>query len=118
METRELLSHLLTSVGVHLPVLIALGIALVMALDTPKGRIRSVALWGLAVLMLAQLGGGMASVLPFLLLAQGDFSALGSLQPLLTALHVGLALLQAGGFILLAWALVHALRGQRPAPGR
>ena len=48
----DLLISMLTMVGVRLPVLIALAIALVWVVDTPRGAIRSVALGALGVMAL------------------------------------------------------------------
>lgn len=117
MDNSTLLQTLLVSVGYRLPILIALGVALVMLLDTPRAKARSAALASLAVLMLSTLAGGVLSVLPLLLIASGDFNRLSGLNTVLSAGHFALALLEAGAFILLAWALVQALR--RPlAPGK
>lgn len=112
MDKTQLVMNLVTSVGMHLPVLIALGVALIMAWDTPRGRVRSVALGGLALLLVAQLGRGLASAVPLLLIARGDFGALSGSQAVLGGLQFVLAILAAAGFILLGWALVRALRGQ------
>jgi len=114
MNPSELLSTLLTSVGFRLPILITLGIALVMVLDTPRGKVRAVALWGLALLLVAALMGGLLSALPLLLIAGGNFQAVSMMNMLLGASHLALSLVQAVGYILLAWALVQALR--RPLP--
>ena len=116
MQLEQILGHLLTTVGFHLPVLIALGVALVMVLDTPKGPIRRAALGGLAALLLAQLISGLASAGPLLLIAMGDFASLSAAKNLLSVVHFSAALLTAGGFIAVAWALVRALRSQRVAP--
>ena len=43
MDSSQLLFSLLTSVGVRMPVLIALGVAVVMLADAPAGRVRRVA---------------------------------------------------------------------------
>ena len=48
----DLLVSMLGMVGVRLPVLIALAIAVVWVVDTPRGSIRSVALWALGVMAL------------------------------------------------------------------
>ncbi|MGH8053799.1 MAG: hypothetical protein ACREP4_07750 [Stenotrophomonas sp.] len=114
MDPSELLSTLLVSVGYRLPILIALGIALVMVLDTPRGKVRGVALWGLALLLVAALVGGVLSALPLLLIAAGNFQAVGMMNTLLSVSHLVLSLLEAVGYLLLAWALVQALR--RPLP--
>lgn len=112
MDHSTLLQTLLVSLGYRLPILIALGVALVMLLDTPRGRVRTVALAALALLLLTTLLGGALTVLPLLLIAAGNFGGLSSLNTALSAGQLGIALLQALGFILLAWALVQALRRQ------
>lgn len=110
METPELMTNLLVSIGYRLPILIALGIGLVMVLDTPRGKVRSVALSGLGLLLVTALVGGLLSVVPLLLIASGNFGGLGGMNSLLTVGHFALSLLEAVGYILLAWALVQALR--------
>jgi hypothetical protein len=116
MENSQLLTTLLVSIGYRLPILIALGVGLVMLLDTPRGRVRTVAMSALAVLLAATFFGGLLSVLPLLLIAGGNFAGLSGLNTVLSVAHFGLSLLEATGFILLAWALVQALRRQS-APG-
>lgn len=117
MQPMELLTTLLVSIGYRLPILIGLGIALVMLLDTPRGKVRSVALSALALLLAVSMIGGVLSAVPLLLIAGGNYSSVGSMNTLLTAGHIALSLLEAVGYIMLAWALVQALR--RPqAPGK
>jgi len=115
MESTQLLSTLLLSLGYRLPILIALGVALVMLLDTPRGRVRTVALAALGLLLVTTLVGGLLSVLPLLMIAGGNFAGLGGLNTVLNVAHFALSLLEAVGFILLAWALVQALRRPLPA---
>lgn len=116
MESTQLLTNLLVSLAYRLPILIALGVALVMLLDTPRGRVRTVAMAAAGVLLVTTLVGGVLSVLPLLMIASGNFSALGGLNTVLGTARFALSLLEAAGFILLSWALVQALR--RPlAPG-
>ncbi len=110
MDNSTLLQTLLVSVGYRLPILIALGVALVMLLDTPRVRARSAALAALGTLMLTTVVGGVLSVLPLLLIASGDYNSLSGLNTVLSVAHFGLSLLEAAAFILLAWALVQALR--------
>ncbi|MCD9085448.1 hypothetical protein [Stenotrophomonas sp. SY1] len=110
MDSSTLLQTLLVSVGYRLPILIALGVAWVMLLDTPRGKVRAVALWAVAILLLAGIGAGVLNVLPLLFIAAGKFDALGGLNTLLSVLNFILSLVQATGFVLLAWALVQALR--------
>jgi hypothetical protein len=92
-------------------------VALVMLMDTPRSRARTVAMSALALLMLATLVGAGLNVLPLLLIAAGNFDALSGLNTLLNIGQALVSLTQAAGFILLAWALVQALR--RPLlPGK
>ena len=117
MQPMELLSTLLISIGYRLPILIALGVALVMLLDTPRGKVRSVALSALALLLVVTMIGGVLSALPLLLVAAGNYSSASSMNTLLTVGYIALSLMEAAGYIMLAWALVQALR--RPqAPGK
>ena len=117
MQPMELLSTLLISIGYRLPILIALGVALVMLLDTPRGKVRSVALSALALLLVVTMIGGVLSALPLLLVAAGNYSSAGSMNTLLMVGYIALSLMEAVGYIMLAWALVQALR--RPqAPGK
>lgn len=53
----DLLLSLLGMAALRLPVLIALAVSLVWVVDAPRGTIRSVALWSLALLLLASLAG-------------------------------------------------------------
>ncbi len=115
MDSSEVLQHLLITVGYRLPILIALGVALVMLLDTPRSRARTVAMGGLGVLMLAAVVSAGLSALPLLFVAADNFDGLRGLNTLLSAGHFGMSLLEAAGFILLAWALVQALRRPLPA---
>lgn len=116
MDNTEMLGTLLVSVGYRLPMIIALGIAIVMMLDTPVGRPRSAVLWALSILLVCALVGGGLSILPLLLVAQGSYGMLRGMSALLSALNITLSLVQAGGFILLAWGVVQALRST--VPGR
>lgn len=115
MDSSALMISLLTSVGVRMPVLIALGVALVMLGDAPPGRVRRVARLALALLMGATLVDGLLAVLPLLLLLGGDFSSIGRLGDGLGLARFAMALVQAAGFIALAWALVQGLRTRAPA---
>ncbi len=117
MDQAQLLSSLLVSVGYRLPVVIALGVALVLLLGAPKAVARSAALWALAILMATTLFGAVLAVLPLLLIAAGNFDGIAALNTALGIGHFALALLEAGGFVLLAWALARALRANAAAPG-
>ena len=117
MDATELLSTLLVSIGYRLPIMIALGVAVVMLLDSPRGKVRSVALGALSLLLAVTLIGGGLTAIPLVLIASGNYSGIGAMNTLLSIGHVGLALLEAAGYIMLAWAVVQALR--RPqAPGK
>jgi len=115
MDQAQLLSSLLVSVGYRLPVMIALGVALVLLLGAPKAVARSAALWALAILMATTLLGALLAVLPLLLIAAGNFDGIAALNTALGICHFVLSLLEAAGFVLLAWALARALRGQAKA---
>lgn len=117
MDQAQLLSSLLVSVGYRLPVMIALGVALVLLLGAPKAVAHSAALWALAILMATTLFGAVLAVLPLLLIAAGNFDGIAALNTALGIGHFALALLEAGGFVLLAWALARALRANAAAPG-
>lgn len=117
MQPMELLTTLLVSIGYRLPILIALGVAIVMLLDTPRGKVRSVALSALALLLVVTLIGGVLTASPLLFIAMGNYGGMSALNTLFTVAHFALSLLEATGYIMLAWALVQALR--RPqAPGK
>lgn len=116
MDNAELLTTLLVSIGYRLPVLIALGVALVLLLGAPRALARTAALWALSLLMLVALLGGVLSVLPLLMIAAGNYDRIGAMNTVLTAAHFGLSLLEAAGLVLLAWALVRALRGDVAGP--
>lgn len=116
MDHTQLLTSLLVSVGYRLPVMIALGVALVLLLGAPKAVARSAALWALAILMATTLLGAVLAVLPLLMIAAGSFDSIVGLNTWLGIGHFVLSLLEAAGFVLLAWALAKALRGNAGAP--
>jgi hypothetical protein len=116
MDNTQLLTTLLVSIGYRLPVLIALGVALVLLAGAPKAVARTAGVWALSLLMAVALLGGVLSVLPLLLIAAGNFDRIGALNTVLGAAHFALSLLEATGFVLLAWALVRALRGNTAGP--
>jgi hypothetical protein len=113
MDSSQLLFSVLTSVGVRMPVVIALGVAIILLADAPAGRVRTVARTGLGVLLAAVLAEALLTVLPVLLVVQGKFDAVASLSSSMGVARFVVALIQAGGFVALAWALVQGLR-QRP----
>ncbi|KRG76302.1 hypothetical protein ABB30_09900 [Stenotrophomonas ginsengisoli] len=116
MDSSQLLFSLLTSVGVRMPVIIALGVAIILLADAPAGRVRTVARSGLAVLLGAVLAEALLTVLPVLLVVQGKFDAVASLSSSMGVARFVVALIQAGAFVALAWALVHGLRQRPDAP--
>ncbi len=116
MDNAQLLSSLLVSIGYRLPVMIALGVALALLLGAPRAAARGAALWALAILMATTLLGAVLSVLPLLLIAAGNFDGISALNTWLGLGHFALSLLEAAGFVLLAWALVRALRGNAAYP--
>ena len=115
MNDSDLFIALLTTIGYRVPMLIALGIALVMLFDTPRGRVRAVALSGLVVLLATTLIGGLLSAAPLLLISSGNYGAVSGLSQLFSILHMVLALVEAVGIVLISWALVRALRGRAAA---
>lgn len=110
MDSSQLLSTLLVSVGYRLPILIALAVALMMVLDTPRGSIRTAALSGLSLQLGCGIVGGLLAVWPLLLIAKGSYGSLGAFSTLMNIAQFAVALVQAAGFVLLAWALSRALR--------
>ena len=110
MDATALLVSMLSLVGVRLPVLIALCIGLVWVAGAPRDATRSGALAGLLLLLLANLGSLLASVLPMWMVSSGDFGAVSRMSTVLGVVHFGLAMLDAIGIVLLVWALVRLLR--------
>lgn len=115
MDNSQLLFSLLTSVGVRMPVLIALGVALVMLADAPAGRVRTVARSALALMMAAVLVEAVLTVLPVLLVVQGNFDAVAALGSGMGIARFAAALVQAGALVALCWALVKGLRARTGA---
>ncbi len=111
MDNSQLLVALLTSIGYRVPMLIALGVALVMLLDAPRGKIRNAALTGIATLLGTTLLGGLLTVVPLLMIANGNFGGISGMSSVMGVLHMALSLVEALGIVLLCWALVKALRG-------
>lgn len=112
----DLLISMLGMVGVRLPVLIALAIAVVWVVDTPRGSIRSVALWALGVMALTTLAGLVLNVVPMWLVQQGNYENLQLMSTLLGVGHFALNLLEALALVLLVWAMTRALRGRAVQP--
>ncbi|NYF36087.1 hypothetical protein [Stenotrophomonas sp. JAI102] len=112
----DLLISMLGMVGVRLPVLIALAIAVVWVVDTPRGSIRSVALWALGVMALTTLAGLVLNVVPMWLVQQGNYENLQLMSTLLGVGHFALNLFEALALVLLVWAMTRALRGRAVQP--
>lgn len=110
MSDNDLMMALLTSIGYRVPILIALGVALVMLLGAPRGRVRMAALTGVSLLLATTLVGGVLTVLPLLFISSGNYQYLSSLNPLLGILQMARALVEALGLGVMAWALTKALR--------
>ena len=71
---------LLVAVGYHLPTMIALAIALAMLVGGPRSRPRSVAMAGLAILMLCTALDAVMTVLPVLFVGAGRMEMLRTLN--------------------------------------
>lgn len=110
MESSQLLSTLLLGLGMRVPVLIALGVALVLLYDAPRGRPLYVARLGLGLLLASVLGQALVSAWPLLLVAREDFNAVVAFGQRMAWLRFVLEGLQALGFVAVAWALVQGLR--------
>ena len=110
---------LLVAVGYHLPTLVALAIALAMLAGGPRSRARTVAMTGLAILMLCTLVGAVVTVRPVLFMGNGRLEMLRTLNSVVLGVHATVALGQALAFVMLGWALVRALRAAPadPPPG-
>lgn len=111
----DLLLSLLGMAALRLPVLIALGVSLVWVVDAPRGTIRSVALWSLALLLLASLAGLALNIVPTWLVQRGEYGNVQMLSWLLRGGHFLIGLVDALGTVLLVWAMTRALRN-RTAP--
>ncbi|WNH48564.1 hypothetical protein PDM28_18200 [Stenotrophomonas aracearum] len=112
----DLLLSLLGMAAVRLPLLIALGISLVWVVDTPRGAIRSVALWALALLALGTLAGLVLNIVPTYLVQQGNYGNVQMLSWWLRGGHFALSLVNALGMVLLVWAMTRALRNRSAPP--
>jgi hypothetical protein len=111
----DLLLSLLGMVALRLPVLIALAISVVWVVDTPRGAIRSVALWAIGLLVVATLAGLVLNVVPAYLIQTGNYGNVQMLSWWLRGGHFVLGLVDALGMVLLVWAMTRALRN-RAAP--
>ncbi len=112
----DLLLSLLGMAAIRLPVLIALGISLVWVVDTPRGAIRTVALWALGLLAVATLAGLALNIVPVWLVETGNYGNVQALSWWLGGGHFLLGIVEALGTVLLVWAMTRALRNRaRPA---
>lgn len=106
----DLMITLLSMVAVRLPVLIALAVSLVWVVDTPRGTVRTVALWALSLLAAATVVGTLVNLVPMWMVDRGNFTAVESLAMWLGVAHFVLGLVEALGLVLLVWAMTRALR--------
>ena len=112
----DLLLSLLGMAALRLPVLIALAVSLVWVVDTPRGAIRSVALWALGLLAAGTLAGLVLNIVPTYLVQTGNYGNVQALSWLLRGGHFLLGRVDALGTVLLVWAMTRALRERaRPA---
>ncbi len=100
----------------QLPILIAVAVSVVWVLGSPRSQVRTVALWGLALLGMVSLLGMVANVVPQLLVIQGNYGSLREVGLIMGFLNFGLNLIQALAVVLLVWAMTRSLRDRTP-PG-
>lgn len=110
----ELLIPVLSSAVMRLPILIAVAVSVVWVLGSPRSQIRTVALWGLALLGMVSLLGMVANVVPQLLVIQGNYDSLREVGLIMGFLNFGLNLMQALAVVLLVWAMTRSLRDRTP----
>ncbi|MGE8217036.1 hypothetical protein D3C87_571210 [compost metagenome] len=111
----ELLMAVLGTVAMRLPILIALAVSVVWVVDTPRGAVRSVALWALGLLALTTVAGLLLGLVPQWLVQQGDYEAMRSLALWLGGARFVLGLFDALALVLLVWAMTRALRARGQA---
>ena len=116
MDSSSLLLSVLSMIGVRLPVLIALCVGLVWVVGAPRDAARSGALAGLVLLLVANLGGVVANVVPLWMVSNGDFTAISAMSAVLGGVQFVLSLLSAFGIVLVIWALVRVLRSRQVPP--
>lgn len=114
MDRNQLWMTLVTSVGVRMPLVIAFSLGLLLVQPLAASVARSVARLALAGLLAITLAEALVAVWPLLLVARGDFDAIAAFGQRAGLWRFVLALLQSAGLVALVWALVQALRGQRP----
>lgn len=114
MDPMNLMTVLLGSLVYRLPALIGIVVGLVMLASVPASRARSGGLLGLVLLLAAMLLGLGLSALPMLMMANAG--SLGSLSVVMAVTGFVVSLVEAAGIVLLAMALLRALRPQ-PAGG-
>ncbi len=110
----DLLIPVLSSAVMQLPIFIAIAVSVVWVLGSPRSQIRTVALWGLALLGLVSLLSMVANIVPQLLVIQGKYNSLQGMSLIMGVLNFGLSLMLALAVVLLVWAMTRALRNRTP----
>lgn len=118
MQVEGLLSALLGAIGLRLPVLIAVCVALVWLLPAPRGPARTGALVGLLLLASVSVLNMLVSLVPLWLLNAGDFTTASALGQVIGEARLVLGVLEAFALVLVIWALTRALRLAFPLPPR
>lgn len=110
----DLLIPVLSSAVMQLPIFIAIAVSVVWVLGSPRSQIRTVALWGLALLGLVSLLSMVANIVPQLLVIQGKYNSLQGMSLIMGFLNFGLSLMLALAVVLLVWAMTRSLRDRMP----
>ncbi len=110
----DLLISVLSSAAMRLPILIAVAVSVVWVLGSPRGQVRTVALWALGLMAFTSLLGMLANAVPQVLVYQGNFDAMRGIGMLMGFVHFGLNLMLALSVVLLVWAMTRALRDRTP----
>lgn len=111
----ELLFAVLGTVAMRLPVLIALAVSVVWVADSPRGAVRSVALWALGLLAVGSVAGLLLNLVPQWLVQQGNYDSMQAMVMWLGGARFVLGLLDAVALVLLVWAMTRALRTRAQA---
>ncbi len=106
----DLLISVLSSAAMRLPILIAVAVSVVWVLGSPRGQVRTVALWALGLMAFTSLLGMLANAVPQVLVHQGNFDAMRGIGMLMGFVHFGLNLMLALSVVLLVWAMTRSLR--------
>ncbi len=112
----DLLIPVLSSAVMQLPIFIAIAVSVIWVLGSPRSQIRTVALWGLALLGLVSLLSMVANIVPQLLVIQGKYNSLQGMSLIMGFLNFGLSLMLALAVVLLVWAMTRSLRDRTPPP--